>query len=64
MGKGKGKNASPLEVKISYETACSLQSILTQQAFHIKANGNEHLAKEFDDINKLYEALTAYIERH
>jgi hypothetical protein len=58
----KGRNVKPIEFKLSYETACSLQSILTQQSIHVGKETSEGLTKEFQEINKFYEALTHYVE--
>ena len=61
---GKGKRATPIAFQLKFETACSLQAILTQQSFHIEDTNNEILKEEFDEIMSFYKALTGYVENN
>lgn len=48
---------------LSYDTACALQSILTQQMVHSKTAGSPALESEFEQANRFYERLTDYVTR-
>lgn len=62
------KQAPPLEFKLKYETAASLQNALTSEYHHRKqaeADGHPTQIKQWEEtIRPIYEYLSQYVEKY
>lgn len=60
----KSKRTENLSFALSYDTACSLQAIITQQWGHATRLNNDILVNELEQINRFYLHLTDYVEKN
>jgi hypothetical protein len=61
---GKLKRTQDISFTLSYETACSIQAIITQQWTHATRENCQGLIDQLEQVNRFYIHLTDYVEKN